>query len=358
MELAEHVPIGILDSVYGRETRSTSSPTVKRESRDDAYHSREPYGAGAFAIRVLSNLLCIFHGPVLMVAWQLRTGHAEVSANIKKVGPKLATQRILLALTEKGEITQKSHGAQINLLGRQAGYTVLATLECKQSDEDDMPTEKADELQKEVDQSKEENKGTHDLESTPHEGCALNSRSNVPSRVSESIRIRLIPTTNSLPALISTLRSSLEGLDGVLAPYHISFADAPIPEAKDVERLDVDWARWRKEQKKHKIFKELRCFIRLTPRAFVPRSLHDSLISWICLSNEAGMINTIPADLLSILQFSFHRIWPSITAESLGIEFDSEEHETLERGPLCQPPARHTGPQARRLNTKVRPEHF
>ncbi|KAF9511847.1 hypothetical protein BS47DRAFT_1363594 [Hydnum rufescens UP504] len=96
----------------------------------------------------------------------------DVSANVKKVGPKLATQWILLALTEKGEITQKSHGKQTFLVAKQ---TVLATLECKQSDEDDMPTEKADELQKEVDQSKEENKRTHDLESTPHERINSNT---------------------------------------------------------------------------------------------------------------------------------------------------------------------------------------
>ncbi|KAF9511839.1 hypothetical protein BS47DRAFT_1346250 [Hydnum rufescens UP504] len=56
----------------------------------------------------------------------------------------------------------------------------------------------------------------------------------------ESAQIRLSATTESLPAFITTLRSSLEGLDGVLAPYRISFADVPTSEAKDVEQLDAD----------------------------------------------------------------------------------------------------------------------
>lgn len=46
-----------------------------------------------------------------------------------------------------------------------------------------------------------------------------------------------------------------------------------------------------------------------------------------------------------------HRFWSQVTdqltpdaidalAEDLGFEFDSPEHEALERGPLCQPTSR------------------
>ncbi|KAF9507136.1 hypothetical protein BS47DRAFT_1488977 [Hydnum rufescens UP504] len=282
-----------------------------------------PYGAGALASRILA-ILSPFTCDVL-ATWRLRAGHADVSANIKKVGSKLATQKILLALTEKGEITQKSYGKQTFFVAKQVmhldlqtgarclhiGLLTFATLECKQSDEDDMPTEKADALQKEifVVLSKHSFQGLWSpLSYNPDEIIA-----SIYDTLLESTRIRLSPTTDSLPALISTLRSSLEGLDGVLAPYRISFADAPIPETKDVERLDADWARWREEWKKRKkIFKELRCFIRITPRAI-----------WSSITEHLS-----PPDASEL-------------AESLGIEFDSEEHEALERGPLCQPPARH-----------------
>ncbi|KAF9511844.1 hypothetical protein BS47DRAFT_1486653 [Hydnum rufescens UP504] len=273
-----------------------------------------PYGAGAFAIRVLSNSL---HFP-----WTYPHG-ADVSANIKKAGPKLATQKILLALTEKSEITQKSYGAFVSShsftlpSGACLRLILLATLECKQSDEDDTPTEKADELQKEVDQSKEENKGL----TTSNRLLTKDMPSILVQTFLPGSLVSTVLRTNSLPALISTLRSSLEGLDGVLAPYRISFADAPIPETKDVGRLDADWARWREPWKKRKkIFKELHCFIRITPRAFVVLMLD---MIWSSITEHLSLPDA------------------SELAESLGIGFDSEEHEALERGPLCQPPARH-----------------
>lgn len=38
-------------------------------------------------------------------------GAIDVSANLKGSVPKTATQKILLALSEKGEVTQKVYGA-------------------------------------------------------------------------------------------------------------------------------------------------------------------------------------------------------------------------------------------------------
>jgi hypothetical protein len=131
------------------------------------------------------------------------------------------------------------------------------------------------------------------------------------------------------------------------------FADATMPEAKDVEKLDMDWTRWREEWKKRKkIFKELRQFIcDASPVALRFFSSMPLDLPYIAKRNKAPS-DTISAHLFPVCG-SFHRIWSSITehlspsdaselAESLGIEFDSEEHEVLERGPLCQPPARYT----------------
>ncbi len=55
--------------------------------------------------------------------------------------------------------------------------------------------------------------------------------------------------------------------------------------------------------------------------------------------------------LVTFVIHCLHRVWSSITdslptsaaselAETLGIEFDSQEHEVLEQGPLCRPTAR------------------
>ncbi|KAF9511841.1 hypothetical protein BS47DRAFT_1394798 [Hydnum rufescens UP504] len=240
----------------------------------------------------------VFNGTVLTAMWQLCAGHAGLSANIKKVGSKLATRTILLALTEKGEIIQKELRcvgllAPIHVIIKRVSSsckqtfvvkqmmlldlwmsahrlpidpTYFAILECKQSDEDDIPTEKADALQKEVDHT----------------------------------------TTDSLPASSPLLRSSLEDLDDVLAPYRISFANAPIPEAKDAKRLDEKNGRNAKRFSK-------RCV-----------ALLKSPGIWSSITEHLSPPDT------------------SELAESLDIEFDSEEHEALERGPLCQPPARHT----------------
>ena len=52
--------------------------------------------------------------------------------------------------------------------------------------------------------------------------------------------------------------------------------------------------------------------------------------------------------LVTFVFYFLHRVWSSITdslptsaaselAETLGIEFDSQEHEVLEQGPLCRP---------------------
>lgn len=45
-------------------------------------------------------------------------GAVDVSANLKGSVPKTATQKILLALADKGEVTQKVYGESIALLSK------------------------------------------------------------------------------------------------------------------------------------------------------------------------------------------------------------------------------------------------
>lgn len=48
-------------------------------------------------------------------------GAVDVSANLKGAVPKPATQKILVALAEKGEVVQKTYGTLFTLLGTDAG---------------------------------------------------------------------------------------------------------------------------------------------------------------------------------------------------------------------------------------------
>lgn len=48
-------------------------------------------------------------------------GAVDVSANLKGSVPKTATQKILLALADKGEVTQKVYGESFALLSKWNG---------------------------------------------------------------------------------------------------------------------------------------------------------------------------------------------------------------------------------------------
>lgn len=87
----------------------------------------------------------------------------------------------------------------------------------------------------------------------------------------EHTSIRLLPTTNELPHLLSTLQDQLTQIEASLAPHRAS-KSAP-PSDEEVAKLDQDWTRWRDEWKKRKtMFKGYvysvisRCF--LSPHHF------------------------------------------------------------------------------------------
>lgn len=62
-------------------------------------------------------------------------GAVDVSANLKGAVPKTATQKILLALSEKGEVTQKVYGKYF--IGRVTAELVSTV--CAENDAHDMP---------------------------------------------------------------------------------------------------------------------------------------------------------------------------------------------------------------------------
>ena len=68
-------------------------------------------------------------------------GAVDVSANLKGAVPKTATQKILVALAEKGEIVQKTYGGcsfanvQAICASLAMAYSVSVMSSCRQGDE-------------------------------------------------------------------------------------------------------------------------------------------------------------------------------------------------------------------------------
>ncbi|THH17913.1 hypothetical protein EW146_g3001 [Bondarzewia mesenterica] len=158
-------------------------------------------------------------------------GAVDVSANLKGAVPKTATQKILLALADKGQVTQKLYGKTTFFVANQNNI-------------DTMPSEKLAALELESKTVEEDNK-----------------------------------------ALVAEVRTLSAGTSLV--------------SAEELEQLDTDWSKWRGEwAKRKKIF----------------------LTLWSLVSD-----NLTPQDAKDL-------------AEDLGIEYDTPEHATLERSPLCSLP--------------------
>lgn len=91
-------------------------------------------------------------------------GAVDVSANLKGAVPKAATQKIMVALAEKGDLVQKTYGAHIVthiccipiVDTRPAGKTTFFVV--NQANLEDMPSEKLAALEAEVKRIDEENK--------------------------------------------------------------------------------------------------------------------------------------------------------------------------------------------------------
>jgi len=193
-------------------------------------------------------------------------GAADVSANIKNAVSKPATQKVLLALTEKGEITQKTYGKQ--------------TFFCAdQSELEDLSGAEISALESELASATEQIKAL----TISNRNLAL-----------ESTKLRLTPTTDELPILISNLEAELSAIETSLESYRAKFV---LPSSEEVSKMEKDWNQWREEWKKRKtVFKRI----------------------WSSITESLS-----PTDAVDL-------------AESLGIEIDSPEHDMLESSALCR----------------------
>ncbi|KAF8311995.1 TBPIP-domain-containing protein [Clavulina sp. PMI_390] len=194
-------------------------------------------------------------------------GAADIAANMKTVS-KPNAQKILVALAEKGEITQKTAGKQTYFVANQ-------------SDISDVPPEQIKELE-----------GTLIAHTERIKALTASNK----TLASEATAIRMLPSETELPGLMATLEDQIRVTEKLLVP-HRSNNKAP-PTEEEVAAADAEWTRWREEWKKRK-------------------TMFKGLWSQVTDSMDKGAIENL--------------------AEELGLEFDTPEHDELERGPLCQP---------------------
>ncbi|KAH9173724.1 TBPIP-domain-containing protein [Lactarius sanguifluus] len=151
-------------------------------------------------------------------------GAVDVSANLKGTVPKPATQKILLALAEKGEVTQKTYGKATLFVANQNAVDAL-------------PEHTIKALADETDALVESNKAL---------------AGEIKTASAELAKMRLAPTDAELAAQIAQAESKIAKLRAHIEPLRDG---TPLVSAAELDTLDADWIRWRAEWvRRRKVF--------------------------------------------------------------------------------------------------------
>ncbi|TDL25756.1 TBPIP-domain-containing protein [Rickenella mellea] len=154
-------------------------------------------------------------------------GAVDVCANLKGAVPKATTQKILMALAEKGEVTQKAYGKSTFFVA-------------KQEQLEDMPAEKIKSLEAEQKLIEEEIKIIE---------------ADVKAAAAELSKIQRMPTDAELGSQIEQAESSVTKAMRHLEPLR---AGTPLISPSELTQLDTDWMKWRAEwTARRKVFKSL-----------------------------------------------------------------------------------------------------
>ncbi|KAI0260423.1 TBPIP-domain-containing protein [Gloeopeniophorella convolvens] len=143
-------------------------------------------------------------------------GAVDVSANLKGAVPKATTQKILLALAEKGAITQKIYGKTTFFVA-------------KQNNLDTLPDDKIKALTAEVEALNETNKTI---------------AAEVKTASAELAKIKNAPTDAELTLQIEEAESKCAKLREHLEPLR---SGTPLVSAAELDFLDAEWVQWRAE---------------------------------------------------------------------------------------------------------------
>ncbi|EPT01916.1 hypothetical protein FOMPIDRAFT_1144534 [Fomitopsis schrenkii] len=154
-------------------------------------------------------------------------GAVDVSANLKGAVPKPATQKILVALAEKGEVVQKTYGKTTFFVANQDRL-------------EDVSAERLADLENEHKSIEEENKTL---------------AADVRALSTELAKIRATPTDEALARSLEGVLSATETARTRLAPLR---AGTPLVSVAERAQLAADAAAWRAEWvRRRKVFNTL-----------------------------------------------------------------------------------------------------
>ncbi|KAI0771330.1 TBPIP-domain-containing protein [Trametes elegans] len=214
-------------------------------------------------------------------------GAVDVSANLKGAVPKAATQKIMVALAEKGDLVQKTYGKTTFFVANQANL-------------EDMPSERLAALETDVKRIEDENKAlAAELKSV---GAELTKLKGTPSDKELTLELdRAAAAVSTLPGYKHrsgprtqlARRGRVQRARAHLEPLR---AGTPLVSAEESAELEGNWTRWRKE--------------------------------WVERRKVFNTLWSLATDALAPQQ-------ATELAEDLGLEFDTTEHGGVERGELC-----------------------
>ncbi|KAF7797963.1 hypothetical protein EIP86_009170 [Pleurotus ostreatoroseus] len=151
-------------------------------------------------------------------------GAVDVAANLKGAVPKATTQKILVALAEKGEITQKTYGKTTFFVANQANL-------------EDVPAEKLKQLEEEHKSIEESNK----LLAT-----------DIKSASTDLAKLKATPTDAELLTQLEDTAAMIQRAVAHLEPLR---SGSSLVSEDDLAQLDTDWVKWRAEWvRRKKIF--------------------------------------------------------------------------------------------------------
>ncbi|KAF5345291.1 hypothetical protein D9758_008473 [Tetrapyrgos nigripes] len=154
-------------------------------------------------------------------------GAVDVAANLKGAVAKTATQKILVALAEKGELVQKTYGKMT--------FFVVS-----QDKLDTLPKETITVLEEEYKQLDEENK---------------ESIAQIKALNNELVKLKSTPSDTEVEKEIANLKAEITKRNEVLQPLRLG---APLVSAEDIAKMDAEWLKWRTEWiRRKKIYNSL-----------------------------------------------------------------------------------------------------
>ncbi|KAG9104220.1 hypothetical protein FRC06_004437 [Ceratobasidium sp. 370] len=238
-------------------------------------------------------LLPSYHYSWVVLTHVARLSTADISANLGNTVSKPAAQKILLALAERGAITQKTYGTlpispqclspPVDTSEATGKATYFVAL---QTEADALPAAELAAAKAELERARE---------------VLKEKQAEVKRLTTELSKIRAVLTDAEIEAELADVQMQIDLAENALEPLRAG-CRAPVSEV-DLAKLDAEWMRWRNE--------------------------------WVARRKVFKTIWEMRTDTMS--KDEGERLM-----EDLGIEMDTPEHLELERSALCMKPGRPT----------------